>query len=60
MIRSYLSGIINYYKTHGEWKIHLTMTIDDDDDDDDDMMNCYCGMVDLRKTLSLISSWNHC
>ena len=25
MIRPYLSGIINYYKTQGECKIHLTM-----------------------------------
>ena len=24
------------------------------------MMNCFCGMVDRRKTLSLISSRNHC
>ena len=27
MIRPYLSDVINYYKTQGEWKIHLTMTI---------------------------------
>ena len=27
MIRSYLSGIINDYKTQGEWKIYLTMAI---------------------------------
>ena len=24
------------------------------------MMNCFCGMVDQRKALSLISSWDHC
>ena len=24
------------------------------------MMNCFCGMVDRRKTLSLISSQDHC
>ena len=24
------------------------------------MMNCFCGMVDRRKTFSLISSWDHC
>ena len=24
------------------------------------MMNCFCGMVDLRKALSLIFSWGHC
>ena len=28
MIRPYLSGIINDYKTQGKWKIHLTMTIE--------------------------------
>ena len=27
MIRPCLSGIINYLKTHGEWKIHLTIAI---------------------------------
>ena len=27
MIKLYLSGIINYYKTQGEWKIHLKMAI---------------------------------
>ena len=27
MIRPYLSDVINYYKTQGEWKIHLTMAI---------------------------------
>ena len=27
MIRPYLSGIINDYKTREEWKIHLTMSI---------------------------------
>ena len=27
MIRPYLSGIINYHKTQGEWKIRLTMGI---------------------------------
>ena len=27
MLRPYLSGIINNYKTKGEWKIKLTMTI---------------------------------
>ena len=27
MIRPYLSGIMNDYKTQGEWKIHLTMAI---------------------------------
>ena len=27
MIRSYLSDIINDHKTQGEWRIHLTMTI---------------------------------
>ena len=27
IIRSYLSDIINDYKTQGEWKIHLTMTM---------------------------------
>ena len=26
MIRTYLSGIINDYKTQGEWKINLTLT----------------------------------
>ena len=25
MSRPYLSGIINVYKTQGEWKIHLAM-----------------------------------
>ena len=24
------------------------------------MINCFSGMVDQRKALSLISSWNHC
>ena len=24
------------------------------------IMNCFCGMVDQRKTFSLISSWDHC
>ena len=24
------------------------------------MMNCFLGMVDLRKALSFISSWDHC
>ena len=24
------------------------------------MMNCFCGMVDRRKAVSLISSWDHC
>ena len=28
MIRPYLSGIINDYKTREEWKIHLTMSIE--------------------------------
>ena len=27
MIKPYLSGIINYYKTQGEWKIHLIMAM---------------------------------
>ena len=27
MTRPYLSGIINYYKTQKEWKIHLTIAI---------------------------------
>ena len=27
MIRPYLSDVTNYYKTQGEWKIHLTMAI---------------------------------
>ena len=27
MMKPYLSGIINDYKTQGEWKIHLTITI---------------------------------
>ena len=31
---------------------------DDDDDDDDDKMSC--GMVDRRKTFSLISSLEYC
>ena len=26
-MKPYLSGIINDYKTQGEWKIHLTVTI---------------------------------
>ena len=24
------------------------------------MMNCFCGMVDRREALTLISSWDHC
>ena len=32
----------------------------EDDDDDDEMMNCFCGMVDQRKTFNLISCRNHC
>ena len=24
------------------------------------MMNCFCGMIDRHKALSLISSWDHC
>ena len=24
------------------------------------LINCFCGMVDRRKTFSLISSWDHC
>ena len=24
------------------------------------MMDCFCGMVDRRKTISLMSSWDHC
>ena len=24
------------------------------------MMNCFCGMADLQKAFSLISSWDHC
>ena len=27
MIRPYLNDMINYHKTQGEWKIHLTMSI---------------------------------
>ena len=33
---------------------------DDDDDDDDDDDQLFCGMVDRRKTFSLISSRDHC
>ena len=29
-------------------------------DDDNELMNCFCGMVDRRKTFSLISSRDHC
>ena len=44
----------------------MMMMDDDDDDDDDDMMmmmmmkNCFCGIVNRRKTFSLISSRDHC
>ena len=33
---------------------------DDDDDDDDEMMNCFFGMIDRTKVISLISSRDHC
>ena len=33
---------------------------DDDDGDDDDDDELFCGMVDRRKTFSLISSCDHC
>ena len=32
---------------------------DNDDDDDDDDGNCFCGIVDQWRALSLISSWDH-
>ena len=38
-----------------EMMMMMMMMIDDDDDDE-----LFCGMVDQRKTFSLISSWNHC
>ena len=36
---------------------YLTLFWNDDDDDDDEL---FCGMVDQRKALSLISSRDHC
>ena len=36
------------------------IAFDDDDDDDDDDDEFFCGMVDRRKTFSLISRRDHC
>ena len=38
----------------------MGIVVDGDADDDDDDDYCFYGMVDQRKELSLISSWDSC
>ena len=54
-----------FYIAFCEIILFFLFNIDDDDDDDDDDDNDYdqrgfCGMVDQRKTFSLIFSLDHC
>ena len=48
-VKTYLIDLIDYHKTQGEWKIHLTMTIDFISSKDSDEIHIYIQKVITQK-----------
>ena len=51
--------VVKLSSKHYCYQICTSLMEDDDDDDDDDDDELFCGMVDGRKSFSLISSRDH-